>query len=377
MRINWYHYSDTSEPGWEFDPVSLGKMNLLVGETASGKSRFLNTMFHLGRYAVVNDFYAGNWEIKFEHNGKEYSWELRSRAIKSAQKKGIVEFEKLTRRDGEKEIELIKRSEKEIVYCGKTLDPLPKGETSLYLLRETEDIGLAYKAFELILRRLFDQDALSSISEFQPISIGLQSEILEKHDLEIIRRAELNLNNNLFFLEKVFPDLYKQIIEDYKLVFPFVEEVGITDLSKINEYIAFPGIIPVFTIREHGSTNWIILPELSSGMKKVLLIMTDITMLPEGGVYLIDEYENSLGLNAINFFPEFVLSLKKGVQFVVTSHHPYLINQIPPSEWYVLHREGLHVQIQYGQTNVNKYGKSKQELFTQLINDPFFRGMSK
>ena len=38
MRILDYKYSDTAEAGWEFDRMHFGRMNLLVGDTASGKS---------------------------------------------------------------------------------------------------------------------------------------------------------------------------------------------------------------------------------------------------------------------------------------------------------------------------------------------------
>lgn len=111
---------------------------------------------------------------------------------------------------------------------------------------------------------------------------------------------------------------------------------------------------------------------ISSGMKKVLLILTDLHILPEGGVYIIDEYENSLGLGAIDFFPQFILTFEKDVQFIVTSHHPYLINEIPPSSWYVFHRKGQHVSIRHGEELAAHFSKSKQQAFIQLINDPLF-----
>ena len=107
-------------------------------------------------------------------------------------------------------------------------------------------------------------------------------------------------------------------------------------------------------------------------MQKVLLIMADISMLPEGGIYLIDEYENSLGTNAIGFFPEFIQDIEKDIQIFITSHHPYLINEIPLQSWYVFHREGTHVNIRYGDEIAERYGKSKQQAFIQLINDPLF-----
>lgn len=107
-------------------------------------------------------------------------------------------------------------------------------------------------------------------------------------------------------------------------------------------------------------------------MQKVLLILTDIFVFPEGGIYLIDEYENSLGINAIDFFPSFILEVEKDIQFIVTSHHPYIINEIPVKNWYVFHRKGTEVVIKHGSELAERFGKSKQKAFIKLINDSFY-----
>lgn len=153
------------------------------------------------------------------------------------------------------------------------------------------------------------------------------------------------------------------------------EEARIQDLAELKPDIS-PlgplGPVPLFTVREKGSDKWIPLPELSSGMQKVLLILSDLFIIPEQGVYLIDEYENSLGISAIDFFPEFLADFSKPIQFLLTSHHPYIINEIPPRQWYIFHRRGMQVLIRHGEEVVKRFGASKQQAFIQLINDPFF-----
>jgi len=106
----------------------------------------------------------------------------------------------------------------------------------------------------------------------------------------------------------------------------------------------------------------------------VLLMLTDLYLLPsEGAIYLIDEYENSLGINSIDFFPNILLEEESNSQFIITSHHPYIINKIPVRNWFIFHRTGLDVKIIYGNELVERFGKSKQEAFIKLINDPYFR----
>jgi hypothetical protein len=79
-----------------------------------------------------------------------------------------------------------------------------------------------------------------------------------------------------------------------------------------------------------------------------------------------------IAVNAIDFFPQFILDLEKDIQFFITSHHPYIINAILPNNWFIFHRHGMKVSIRYGEELIDRFGKSRQKAFVQLINDPFF-----
>jgi len=100
--------------------------------------------------------------------------------------------------------------------------------------------------------------------------------------------------------------------------------------------------------------------------------MVDMFTLPDKTIYMIDEYENSLGINAINFLPEFLDDHGGDRQFILTTHHPYLINKVPISNWLVFSRKGSKVTIRQGDELKAKYSSSAQEAFTQLINDPAY-----
>ena len=98
--------------------------------------------------------------------------------------------------------------------------------------------------------------------------------------------------------------------------------------------------------------------------------------MAKGSVYLIDEYENSLGVNAVNFLPGFLSEFGEDAQFLITSHHPYLINSTPMTNWSVFQRSGSKVKVQAGEELMVKYGPSKQDAFIQLINDPDYSGLN-
>jgi len=82
MKIIKYKYSDIDKPGWSFDEVCFGDINLLVGLSASGKTRLLYTIFNLGAFTVRQDYFKnGHWNLEFEQGGKNYKWEIITKRI--------------------------------------------------------------------------------------------------------------------------------------------------------------------------------------------------------------------------------------------------------------------------------------------------------
>ena len=111
---------------------------------------------------------------------------------------------------------------------------------------------------------------------------------------------------------------------------------------------------------------------MSSGMQKVLMIITDIITLPTDVIYLVDEYENSLGVNAIDFLPSLLIDFGADKQIMITTHHPYLINKIPIKDWLLINRNGSKISSTLGVKLAEKYGNSRQDSFIQLTNDPLY-----
>jgi len=371
MKILEYHCRALDQLAWDFDSVKFDNINLLVGDTATGKTRLLNTLFNLGRFVTVKEFKYGSWNIVFEHAGITYTWDLQTNSQDSDGEERIVK-ENLSKHENQTLVPIIERNDKSFVFADRQMPKLSSRETSISLLQEEDNIRPLYQGFSRIQRRLFSEDALMQVSTFQVLPKRVISQVGTKGDLEKLFVADMNLSCKLCILSRHFKKVYQVIIDYFRQVFPFVQEHSIKELSEIQPNIALGGYCPVFTIRERGSKQWIPIHEFSSGMKKILLILTDIFILPDGGVYIIDEYENSLGVSAIDFFPQFILDLEKNVQFFITSHHPYIINAIPPSNWFVFHRNGMKVSIRYGEDLIRRFESSKQEYFIQLINDPFF-----
>jgi hypothetical protein len=372
MRILSYECKGVNSSDMSFDKVELAEINLLVGDTGTGKTRFLNTIFNLGRGAVSQVWpYWGYWDVTVEKQDDKYRWIIDAKP--SSKGETVIEREVLTRTDSNgKCYNIIERDTSRFIFKSKELPKLSKNVSSIYLLREEDEISPIYKGFSLMMRRNFSQDEMTKNSEYELLPIEMINRVNKIQNIEDLFRIDLSVNARLFFLSEKFKDVFAKIVRNFREVYPFISDVKVLDATELNPTNVFAGKIPVFCIKEENISNWVEYKYLSSGMQKVLLILTDVFMLPNGGIYLIDEYENSLGINSINFLPSFLLASETPNQFIITSHHPYLINNIPVNNWYVFHRKGTKVSIQYGPKLVERFGKSKQQVFLQLINDPFY-----
>lgn len=371
MKILSYHVTNAQEDGIQYPNIRFKKLNLLVGNSATGKTRLLNTIFNLACLVVrENEFRLGEWKINFEHEGKEYKWHIISNKDQSIANGKILKEKLIVIEEGSEHI-LVDRNNDSFKFNGANLPKLSQRKTSIELLKEEELIKPVFNAFGLILRRSFHGSTLEFESENMILPKDRFNSIKETRDLNQLFLSGLNLNCRLYILSKVFKDLYKEICDEFIAVFPFVSTVKILNANDFG--MDTPGEVPIFALKEKFNNHWIQLSQLSSGMKKVLLIITDVYTLPgNGAVYLIDEYENSLGINAINFFPSVLYNTDNNSQFIITSHHPYIIGNVPVSNWILLNRKGNIVGIKQGDQLKEKFGKSKQESFMQLINDPFY-----
>jgi len=130
----------------------------------------------------------------------------------------------------------------------------------------------------------------------------------------------------------------------------------------------------ILYVREDGVKNWIRHDFLSSGMLKSLIFIADMYLCAEGTVVLIDEFENSLGVNCIDIIDDLLFE-NRNLQYIITSHHPYIINNVPMAHWKIVTRNGSVVSVK--NANEFKLGKSKHEAFMQLMQlEEFTQGIS-
>jgi len=371
--------------GLDFDQFKLQEVNLFVGISGSGKSKLLDSIFDAARFAIGSEGKTlpflpllGSWIIEVEIVSKHYKWEC-ERDI-NEEGRNIIKKERIEVTDeNTNKIVLVDRTNDVFNFHSKILPKLDVSRSCIELLQDEAEINPIFLGFTNVLRRNFSRDEISKASAYVGVDKSYDDLFTKKTTLPKAMYSLFNLplSIRLYYISQHLKKEFKAIVDSFKQLFPTIEDCAIVDANK-EKLTVTPGLhTPAFMVTEKGISKKIELKNLSSGMVKVLLILTDILTMPDGFIYELDEYENSLGINVINFLPSLLLEHQKSKQFLISTHHPYLINKMPVSHWYVLSRDGYKVKIKYGDELVKKYGKSSQESFIKLINDPFYSPENK
>lgn len=362
MKIIDYELSSLD---WNLQKVEFQNLNLIVGDSGSGKTRWLNTIFNLGSNVAQGKLSGpGQRKITLEINKDRYYWEV---ATRSEQDVLVVDYENLYKNGAL----ILERKKGYFTLNNIPMPKLPENQLSFFLLREEDVINPLFEGFSKILRRRFFSDEAEKNAGNYLANEKFLLKIRQSKDLYELYKADLPLNLRLFVLSETFPDIYKKIVDLFKESFSFIKSVAIKNSNELPN-LEMVGSGPVFCIEENNVDKFIRLDEMSSGMQKTLLILTDLCALPTSSIYLIDEYENSLGVGAINTLPNALFAEEFNIQLFVTSHHPYIISKFPVENWYVAHRKGSNVQFTYGSELAQRYGVSKQDKYFQLLNDPYY-----
>lgn len=81
MILRKYGYQENvGDPReWVLVPSNFGHINLIVGQNASGKTRFINTFIGLSKFiknSIRPLWTSGEYSVDFEHDGKTFSYQL-------------------------------------------------------------------------------------------------------------------------------------------------------------------------------------------------------------------------------------------------------------------------------------------------------------
>jgi AAA15 family ATPase/GTPase len=389
MSIARFSFQDRFR-GWKLNEVSFSDFNLLVGISGAGKTQILDALRAIRNAAVEDSRFVNQcqWEVELAIGEDNYRWSAETSpgwtshlALLSAARNGNdpSEAEKprfIKELITKNEEEIAKRLDDAIIFRGNLLPKLKNSESVITLLGNEEVIAP--------LHRFFNGVFFSGAGESSPAAYGAQTEMIpwaqgvqwskQFTDLDSLRLqiTQAPVLLMAYVLQENFPAEFDRLKQDYLEIFPTVLDVKIDRLIKMAPAMtannaAFLMDNLVLGLKEEGVEGWILSGQISRGMLRTMIHLFEIALAPPDAVIVIDEFENSLGTNCLPELTDHLLRATTA-QVVLTSHHPYIINNVPFRYWKLVIRNGSEVTVKDATSIRELDAASSLEKFTRLLN---------
>lgn len=384
MIISRFSFEEKSL-NWKLHEILLNKLTLLVGASGVGKTQMLKSIHNLKSIAEGESLNGVAWNVEFKTlDGGQYIWEgeFENKGISiiindndedDKKNKSKVHFEKLYL-NGKL---IVDRKNETILFNNVPTIKLSQQESVLSLLREEDIVKPAFEGIKKI--HFSDQSNSASFSRGFNFSFLNANKYIKKYNtIEKIQESDLDTELKLYFIFKIANDTFNLIKERFIDIFPQVSDIKVAPLENF-ERGDLPDILrdyPYIQIKEKDVEHWISQNRMSSGMYRTLIQLSELYLSAAGTIFLIDEFENSLGINCINEITNDILNSRRNLQFILTSHHPYIIDSIPYENWKLVTRHTGIVEAH----DISEYnfGKSKHSAFMQLLQlDEYQTGTTK
>ncbi|MCU0287397.1 MAG: ATP-binding protein [Acidobacteria bacterium] len=392
MEIKEISFKNNAIP-WELNNLNFSELTLLVGASGVGKTQILNSLVKLINISNGYVYNGVEWDLYFTGDENEnYRWTGQFENIKGIHQQvfeekeinghGFPHIPKLLKEELYLENERVfTRENCTVKYENKESPSISPSKSVLNLFTTEKKILPVKEAFRKIFfldyqaekRIKITNEMIKDIEKqsdkfFQDVNSMVSQKLKDapgdifpgsvKHFfIEGFMWKASHLILKFFLSQKYGKEVFEEVIANFKDIFPQVEGLRFQLLENKDIY--------ELQIKERG-TEWIPLHEISSGMFKTLMHLVEIKLMAAGSVILIDEFENSLGVNCIDAVAGDLLNPGRKLQYIITSHHPYIINNIDMKYWKVVMRKGSTVFTK--NADELRLGKSKHDAFKQLLN---------
>jgi AAA15 family ATPase/GTPase len=386
MKINKFQFSiKNPEQNWEIKEVNFDNINLLVGESGAGKTTILRALDLICDVAQGKDrkFGGASWSIEFSHDSKIYYWSLKSATIRAESldntSHDFYQSDPLDKFPTEYESDILEESLSIVVDCQNVtvfkrnpsslefrnygIVPKPrKDESVISLFSEEESISPILTAFKLLY---FQNDLFQKSMNNSTIIYLLEIDFEDLNSLEDLKKSisDFPFILKAFLIQSHFPEIFNTLKRSFLEIFPRVNDLRVQSKERNKT-----GYELFFEIQESNSTQWISQSRISAGMIRSLYLLFELFLTPHNSVILIDEFENGLGINCMPQISDLILDYEDHIQFILTSHHPYIINNIPWETWQLVSWEGNKICVKPATEIPELTTSSSLDKFTQLIN---------
>lgn len=364
--ISYFHEASR----WNLQKVDFSQLSLLVGLSGVGKTRILRGIKNLSSVAAGGSLDGVNWEVTFRADDRPYVWKGKFESLgynfrdvilqDSGERPGHPKKSRVIEEEIWMAGTLIASRNAEIVqFKGEKVPKLSADESLVKLFGEEDLIKPIADGFKKIQFIEADVSETSMLYEDDDESVDVFT------CDEDIRNSTSNLVAKVRRAYELKTELFAEFKRRYIEIFPFVSDVHVVTMSgdDVPRYFKEMRFIH---IEERGVDDLIPVFRMSSGMVKTLYHLAAIFFSRSGSVFLIDEFENSLGANCVDLVTDFIIESSFDRQFIMTSHHPYVINHVRTDYWSVVQRKGSDVQV--ASADEAGIGNSRHESYDQLMN---------
>lgn len=368
VKIRWIEFENL-KTGLKIERINFNKdVTLLVGLSGVGKTQILNAVEYSLNLAVNKA--AGlqpcrvGMGILIDNDEYEWFYEIneigKDELIINEEDRYEFSFEKLLC-NGKI---IFERKNERVSVIGYDKVPQPKKDESLiWQYSEDENLGFLVSG----IRKLY------SVEIELAVRGGIRSEnfsrlkskvtdTIRNENVEFKTFSHLPVALKLYIVKRYYPELYVKIFEAVKDLFIEIEDIDVEEDSIRELYLV--------SIQVYGKK--LMQYDISNGMLKTIYYIVELFTMSKDSLVLIDEFENGLGVNCIDLLSELMLSERNDLQFIITSHHPKIINAIDKEKWRIIDRDNCVVKnsgsLDYG------IGNSQHDAYFNLINRWEFEG---
>ena len=370
VKLKWIEFENL-RTGLKIERVVFNDdITLLVGLSGVGKTQILNAIEYSLKLAVNKNLRLEpyNTTLCFQIGEEVYVWSYRIQQdhtediFESKEIKYFFAYEKLQNIKGDI---LMQRTSDTIQVTGYDKVPTPKKDESL-LVQYSEDAFVKPIISEML--KLYpieiEMDVRGAIAQesFNMFKAKIKESFKENEKQPFEKFSHLPVPLKIYITKKSYPEMYAQIFSAVKELFMEINSIDIVEDPDREIYMV---AIDVYGKR-------LLQHEISNGMLKTIYYIVELITMSKNSLVLIDEFENGLGVNCIDVLAELLLGERRDLQFVITSHHPKIINQISNKKWKIIERDIATVK----NFTAEEYGimHSQHDAYFNLINRWEFEG---
>ena len=370
VKLKWIEFENL-RTGLKIERVVFNDdITLLVGLSGVGKTQILNAIEYSLKLAVNKNLRLEpyNTTLCFQIGEEVYVWSYRIQQdhaediFESKEIKYFFAYEKLQNIKGDI---LMQRTPDTIQVTGYDKVPTPKKDESL-LVQYSEDAFVKPIISEML--KLYpieiEMDVRGAIAQesFNMFKAKIKESFKENEKQPFEKFSHLPVPLKIYITKEYYPQMYAQIFSAVKELFMEINSIDIVEDPDREIYMV---AIDVYGKR-------LLQHEISNGMLKTIYYIVELITMSKNSLVLIDEFENGLGVNCIDVLAELLLGERRDLQFVITSHHPKIINQISNKKWTIIERDIATVK----NFTAEEYGimHSQHDAYFNLINRWEFEG---